>query len=109
MAAGYNNGGGTGDSPLSEREEYAALGRLQAQFVERSRLVRRRAKKYLAAFIASGVLASLFLKGMPLHELFVPYGQALLVVCALIFGVLLCDVAVLLSDSLDRSSLNKHL
>jgi hypothetical protein len=93
---------------LSRSEEDAALERIEAGFFERSRLIAINTGKSFVKFIASAAIASLFVKGMPLHRLFVPWGQVLLVVCAVLFAVALYGLAILIGDMLDRRWLNKQ-
>ena len=55
-------------------------------------------KRTSAAFAGSSVVAALFMKGMPLHPLFFPWGQISLVVWALSFATVSFDFVVLVGD-----------
>lgn len=94
------------ESDVSDAEA-AALDRIRAAFSERSKLIARKAKKSGCVFAISTTAAALFLKGMPLHSFFHPWGQIVLVLCALAFAIALLDTTVLLGDWVDRRKLNR--
>jgi uncharacterized membrane protein (DUF4010 family) len=95
------------ESEVSDAEADAALDRIRAAFSERSRLIARKTRKSGCVFAISIAAATMFLKGMPLHSLFYPFGQILLVVCVLTFAVAGFDVAVLVCDWFDRRKLDR--
>ena len=96
------------DKPdVSDAEAGAALDRIRAAFSERSKLITRKTKKSGCVLAASIAAAALFLKGLPLHSLFHPWGQILPVLCGLAFAVAGFDVTVLVGDWFVRRKLHR--
>jgi hypothetical protein len=62
----------------------------------------QKTKKSVIVFVAATAVAAMFLKGMPLHNLFRPWGQALLVICALTFARALFDLSVMIPAWFDK-------
>jgi hypothetical protein len=91
----------------NDRDE--AFDRLAAAFSDRSKLVARKTKRSASVFAVSIGGASMFLKGMPFHLLFRPWGQILLMLAALAFAVALFDVAILIGDRLNRRKLDREI
>ena len=85
------------------------LNRARVAFVETSKLTSRKSKKSAVLLAVNTVIVTIFLKGMPLHYLFRPLGQILLVVWVLVFAVAGFDLIALLGNrslrrKVDRSS-----
>jgi hypothetical protein len=87
---------------MSDAEADAALDRIRVAFSERSKLIARKTKKSISVLAVITAAATLFLHGMPLHSLFHPWGQILLVLFVLSFAVASFDVTVLLGDWFDK-------
>jgi len=83
----------------------AALEQIRRVHSDRCTAVAKKTRKSVAVLAAITAVAILFAKGMPLHRLFHPWGQILLVAFALAFAVALADAAVLLGDLFERRKL----
>jgi hypothetical protein len=90
-----------------DKQSDIALGRIKDAFAARSKTIVRHTIRTSAAFAVSLAAASLFAKGMPLHPLFFPCGQILLVVCALTFTNAFVDAVFLIGDWRLRRKLNE--
>ena len=89
-------------------EADAALDRIEAAFLQRSQRIETGTKRSLIAMAATIASVVPFFAGMPLHRLFVPWGQLLLVVCALTFAVTLWHIALLIGDYFDRKRIGRQ-
>jgi hypothetical protein len=65
-------------------------------------------KRSLLAMAATIASAAPFMAGMPLHRLFVPWGQVLLVVCALTIAVTVWQMVLLVGDYFDRKRMDRQ-
>jgi hypothetical protein len=97
-----------GNNDSSDIEVDAALNRIEAAFLQRSHRIATGTKRSLIAMAATIASVAPFSSGMPLHRLFVPWGQVLLVVCALTFAVTLWHMALLIGDYLDGRGMGRQ-
>jgi len=67
---------------------------------------RLRAKRSAIRLLVMTLLAALFIKGMPLHFLFHPWGQFTLVLWVPICGWSLMDCTTYITESFDRRKLS---
>ena len=92
-------------SPESELAEVdAALERIRLALDETYRRDGLKAKRSAVRLLVMTVLASMFLKGMPLHFLFYPFGQMGLVVWVLICGWAGIDFTIFIWGWFERRS-----
>jgi hypothetical protein len=81
-------------------EPHACSEEVQAACAARSRLASRKFKKSAAVLAVNTVAAAMFLKGMPLHFLFQPLGQILLILWVLVVAATGFDVIAVIGIGL---------
>ena len=95
------------ESEISDAELDAAFDRLQAAFAEQSRVLSRRAKQSGIVLAANTAVVSIFLKGMPLHEFFRPWGIIALGLFTLTFSVAMINLIFFVVDWSGRRKLDR--
>jgi hypothetical protein len=81
----------------SEQAVREAIERIQSAYSEHLQQIERRVKRSLSAFAVLSCIVALFLKGMPLHHYFHPWGKMALVAFVPVSGLAACDVFALTS------------
>jgi hypothetical protein len=97
-----------GNSHSSGNDVDAALDRIEAAFLQQSQRIATGTKRSLVAMAVTIASDAPFVAGMPFHRLFVPWGQVLLVVCALTIAVTVWHMALFIGDYFDRKRMDKQ-
>ena len=95
------------ESELSDAELDASFDRLRAAYAAQSRVLSKRSKQSGIVLAVNLAVASIFLKGMPLHEFFRPWGIIVLGLFTLSFSVAVINFAFVVINWSTRRELER--